>query len=689
MISPPAAVRVTRCICSTESSTRSAGSRSSSAWVRCASATVRPLLDPAAVGSSSPASSRSTEVLPAPLTPTRPTRSPGPSRQVACESSCPLAADQVDVLEVEDVLAEPLGGEPLQLEPVARRRLVLDQRVGGVDPELRLRGAGRRAAAQPGELLAHQVLPPGLRGRRLPLPLGLGQHEGRVAAVVHVDDAVVHLPGRRADRVEEPAVVGDHHERGRYAADRQVPGQPGDRLDVEVVGGLVEDHQVVVAEQQPGQRAAPALAAGQARRRRGRGETPASSTSTTSRVDGSAAHSWSARSPSTATRTVAVRVEVVALGEVAQVQAAVAGDPAVVGLLEAAEQPQQRGLAVAVAADDADPLAGADAEADVVEQRADAVRLVHPLEVDQVGDCHRSDPSVVGGDHPGAVHRPGGDRTPARGRGAASPPATWTACARPSHRNRQARAGAGHDRAVRGRQPALLQGAGRARGAAAARRAAGRWTALAPSVGDVVAAQRRHQLVGDLRLRHRARRRAARRTRGRPPAWTAPARTPAPPTSTRRGSSAGSPARRARADRGAADQANGTSLPSSAASSSSSWRGVPRPHRSSQATSAAAASALPPAIPPATGMPLSMAMCDAAPVDAVVLGEQPRRPDRDVGVVERDVVDGDAARRRSRVTRQVVGVGDRDLVVQPDRLVDGGQRVVAVGAAGPDPEAAG
>ena len=37
---------------------------------------------------SAPDSSDRTEVLPAPLTPTMPTRSPGPSRQVACDSSC-------------------------------------------------------------------------------------------------------------------------------------------------------------------------------------------------------------------------------------------------------------------------------------------------------------------------------------------------------------------------------------------------------------------------------------------------------------------------------------------------------------------------------------------------------------------------------------------------------------------------
>ena len=288
------------------------GSSAGTCWVRCARATVRPCFTRPTSGASSPASSCSTELLPAPLTPTSPTRSPGPSRQVAWESSCRLTARQVDVLEVDDVLAQALGGEALELEPVARWRLVLDEGVRRVDAELRLRRAGGGTAAQPGQLLAGQVLPPRLGRRGLPHPLGLGQHERGVPAVVGVHDAGpvggrVHLPGAVADGVEEPAVVGDHDQRRgapQPAPRVEVPGQPGDGLDVEVVGRLVEDQQVV---RRPGA-AAPA-STGVARRRRGRprcgrGRCPASSTSTISRVRASAAHSWSARPPSTTSRTV-------------------------------------------------------------------------------------------------------------------------------------------------------------------------------------------------------------------------------------------------------------------------------------------------------------------------------------------------------------------------------------------------
>ena len=79
----------------------------------------------------------------------------------------------------------------------------------------------------------------------------------------------------------------------RAAPRQQVLGEPADALDVEVVGRLVEHDQVGVADQRRGQRDAPLLAAGQARRRCGRGRCMPSP-SRTSRTCGSAAHSCSA-----------------------------------------------------------------------------------------------------------------------------------------------------------------------------------------------------------------------------------------------------------------------------------------------------------------------------------------------------------------------------------------------------------
>ena len=80
--------------------------------------------------------------------------------------------------------------------------------VGGVDPELRLRRTGRRAAAQPGQLLAHQVLPRASPPRP-PLALVPRQHVGGVPALVSsmmppwTSQVALH------DLVEEPPVVAD------------------------------------------------------------------------------------------------------------------------------------------------------------------------------------------------------------------------------------------------------------------------------------------------------------------------------------------------------------------------------------------------------------------------------------------------------------------------------------------------
>ena len=60
--------------------------------------------------------------------------------------------------------------------------------------------------------------------------------------------------------------MGDHHEAavGGAPALLQVAGEPRDALDVQVVGGLVEEEDVVVPGEQTGQGHATALAAGEA-----------------------------------------------------------------------------------------------------------------------------------------------------------------------------------------------------------------------------------------------------------------------------------------------------------------------------------------------------------------------------------------------------------------------------------------
>ena len=73
------------------------------------------------------------------------------------------------------------------------------------------------------------------------------------------------LPDLGDDLVEEVAVVADDDHRHRLP--RQVVLEPLGRLDVEVVRGLVQEHQVGALQQQLGEHQPRLLAAGERRRR--------------------------------------------------------------------------------------------------------------------------------------------------------------------------------------------------------------------------------------------------------------------------------------------------------------------------------------------------------------------------------------------------------------------------------------
>ena len=88
---------------------------------------------------------------------------------------------------------------------------------------------------------------------------------GGVVAAEHGQAAVAELPDAGDGRVEERAVVAGDEERA--GATPEMLLEPLDRPDVEVVRGLVEEHQVRVRDDEPGERRARLLAAGQGRRR--------------------------------------------------------------------------------------------------------------------------------------------------------------------------------------------------------------------------------------------------------------------------------------------------------------------------------------------------------------------------------------------------------------------------------------
>ena len=172
--------------------------------------------------------------------------------------------------------------------------------------------------------------------------------------------------------------MGDDHD--GLAAGGQVAGQPVDALDVEVVGRLVEHQQVVVDDQRAGQRDPAPLAAGERAdpavehrvevrpaRRRARPAPRAPGVRGPLVRRAVADDQRRARSPSGSSSSP--------WATDADAQAAGVGDPAGVGRLAPGQQPQQRRLAVAVAADDADRSPSATPR----ETPSSRVRVPYPL----------------------------------------------------------------------------------------------------------------------------------------------------------------------------------------------------------------------------------------------------------------------------------------------------------------------
>ena len=128
--------------------------------------------------------------------------------------------------------------------------------------------ARRRATSQPGQLARRQVLADLLGNLGSLLALGPAGQVGRVPGAgvparrhVQVGRATVELEHLGRDLVEHVAIVGDQHQPAA------VGGQPLleelDGIEIEVVGRLVEDQHLVLADQQTGQRGALGLATGQ------------------------------------------------------------------------------------------------------------------------------------------------------------------------------------------------------------------------------------------------------------------------------------------------------------------------------------------------------------------------------------------------------------------------------------------
>ena len=126
--------------------------------------------------------------------------------------------------------------------------------VQGLEPALHLTGLGGLVAEALHEPLDVGDLAGLAAGGRLELgdPLLPGHDELGEPADVLDERPPAQLQHMGGDGVDEVAVVADEQQGAAPA--HQVLLEPGDRVDVEVVGGLVEDQQVGLGDQQCGQR---------------------------------------------------------------------------------------------------------------------------------------------------------------------------------------------------------------------------------------------------------------------------------------------------------------------------------------------------------------------------------------------------------------------------------------------------
>ena len=181
------------------------------------------------------------------------------------------------------------------------------------------------------------------------------------AAVVERVDVV-------ADPLDEVAIVGDDDERARPPVEEVL--ERGERLDVEVVGRLVEQEHVRLAHQQPHELQAPPFAAGEVAHERP-GAVAAEAEAIAEQPGGDLDAAAERRDGADALQRlehalVAGDLRRV-LGEVGEADRRAAVDPPVGGLELAREQLDERRLARAVDADERDPVARAQPPGDVAQ----------------------------------------------------------------------------------------------------------------------------------------------------------------------------------------------------------------------------------------------------------------------------------------------------------------------------------
>ena len=320
-----------------------------------------------------------------------------------------------DVLGLDDLLARRLrrrGLHPHVAGQLAALGALAAHRLQCGDAAFVARAAGLDALSDPDLFLRQQLVE-----ARVLLRLGVQAFFAAAQVVVVVTRptgqlAAVDFEDAGGQRAQEAAVVGDEDDAATKRL--QEAFQPGDRLDVEVVGGLVQQQDVGVADQGLRQQHAALHATGE-RREVGllRQLQPCQHLLHAQVQVPAIARLYQRLGFTHRLHVAVVECMVVARQQLAQVAQALGdhvkhgalrilrhflshardhhavlhADLAVVRLQLAGHQAHQGGFAHAVAADDADALAGFDGQVDVFEEKRPADAEVDPLELHQGHVC--------------------------------------------------------------------------------------------------------------------------------------------------------------------------------------------------------------------------------------------------------------------------------------------------------------
>ena len=168
------------------------------------------------------------------------------------------------MLEIDDVVAEPLGDRDddlRRLRPLLG--LLRHEVVIALDARLALRLAGLGRGLDPVALALERALARLFLAALLLQALLLLPEPGGVVALVGNAAAAIELEDPARDVVEEIAVVRDEQHGARIGA--QMPFEPGRGLRVEMVRRLVEEQQLGLLQEQPAERDATPLTAGERR----------------------------------------------------------------------------------------------------------------------------------------------------------------------------------------------------------------------------------------------------------------------------------------------------------------------------------------------------------------------------------------------------------------------------------------